>query len=303
MPYYGNPHLDEFLRQTQGNPHGDYSSLLPIILAGGSTVPPFEKGEYLDHRPADKHHYGRKLYTDQNLSNWQRLKELQKLTPEQYREMTEVHRRVLGGNETLADAINRAKKDSGVYQFRQALKKIGGGLLSIGARYGPGVGLMMYPTAAGDSRSDFGFADPEAFKRIQDNAQRKGLEGRRLYPKNPRGMGALPSKKVSFGESVNKPQSKWEQSQERLALRRREEEEERRKKIAEAQARQNQILQKYISRVIKPNIVPQKTWDAWVPSDGMSNYSIFDPAGGFKGLDADALMSDLFGGAAPDDLS
>jgi len=138
---------------------------------------------------------------------------------------------------------------------------------------------------------------------IQDNAQRKGLEGRRLYPKNPRGMGVLPSKKVSFGESVNKPQSKWEQSQELLSLRRREEEEERRKKFAEAQARQNQILQKYASRAIKPSIVPQKIWDAWVPSDGMSNYSIFDPSGGFKGLDADALMGDLFGGEASDAIS
>jgi hypothetical protein len=159
-----------------------------------------------------------------------------------------------------------------------------------------GILSALYSPPVGEG-SDFGYS-----KRIQDNAQRKGLEGRRLYPKNPRGMGVTPSKKVSFGEPVNKPQSKWEQSQERLALRRREEEEERMKKFAKAQARQNQLLQKYISRAIKPNIVPQKIWDAWVPSDGMSNYSIFDPSGGFKGLDADALMSDLFGGAAPDAL-
>jgi len=34
MPYYGNPHLDEYLSETQGNPHGDYTSITPALLAG-----------------------------------------------------------------------------------------------------------------------------------------------------------------------------------------------------------------------------------------------------------------------------
>jgi hypothetical protein len=158
--------------------------------------------------------------------------------------------------------------------------KIGGGLLS-------GIGLMLESEDAGDSRSDFGFAE-----RILDAAQKKGLKGRKLYAKPDRNLGPRPSTRYTYGDGgkPTKKRSEWQKSQERRAAKRDEEEEERRMRAHQNQQRMNQSLQNYYSRVTKPNNIPPDVWEAYVPDEGMSNYSIFDASGGFKGLDVDGLM-------------
>jgi hypothetical protein len=126
----------------------------------------------------------------------------------------------------------------------------------------------------------------------QDSAQEKGLKGRRLYPKPERNLGPRPSTRYTYGDGgkPTKKKSEWQKSQERRAAKRDEEEEERRMRAHQNQQRMNQSLQNYYSRVTKPNNIPPDVWEAYVPDEGMSNYSIFDASGGFKGLDVDGLM-------------
>ena len=141
-----------------------------------------------------------------------------------------------------------------------------------------GAGLMAYSPPVGEG-SDFGYSS---------NLKGQDLEGRKLYPMPKRNIGPKPSTRYTYGGGgkPTKKKSSWQKSQERRAAKRAEEEEEREKR----RQQMNQSLQNYYSRVIRPNNIPPDVWEAYVPDEGMSNYSIFDASGGFKGLDVDALI-------------
>ena len=119
--------------------------------------------------------------------------------------------------------------------------------------------------------------------RPDPSAQRKG-------PKNPRGMGVIPSKKYSFGGKPTKNRSQWQMGVERRAAKRAKEEEERerlRQILSQNRMRQMQAQQ---SRYSRPNTIPESRWKAYVPDEGMSNFSIWDDKGRYVGLDVGGLL-------------
>ena len=123
--------------------------------------------------------------------------------------------------------------------------------------------------------------DPET----QDSAQKKGLRGRRLYPKPERNLGPTPSTKKDYGskQKPKKKKSEWQKSQERRSKKQAEEEEER-------QRQRQQMMQGLQSSYSRPNTIPAPLWEAYVPDDGMSNFSIFDDKGRYEGLDVEGLI-------------
>ena len=152
------------------------------------------------------------------------------------------------------------------------LPKISAGLL--------GAGLMAYSPPVGEG-SDFGYSE-----RILDKAQKKGLKGRKLYAKPERNLGPRPSTRYTYGGGGKKPTKKksdWQKSQERRASKRSEEEEERERQ----RQRMMQALQSHYAR---PTTIPEPLWEAYVPDDGMSNFSIWDDRGRYEGLDIEGLI-------------
>jgi len=123
--------------------------------------------------------------------------------------------------------------------------------------------------------------DPET----QDSAQEKGLKGRRLYPKPERNLGPRPSTRHTYGGGgkPTKKKSDWQKSQERRASKRSEEEEER-------ERQRQQTMQALQSHYARPNTIPAPLWEAYVPDEGMSNFSIWDDRGRYEGLDVEGLI-------------
>jgi hypothetical protein len=150
---------------------------------------------------------------------------------------------------------------------------------------GMGGALFLHSTPAGDSRSDFGYAD----RLIQDRAQKKGLEGRRLYPYK-RGSSPVSGRKFSYGPKSPKSKRKAPKRESAYQRERRKRKEEEQDAFQRMLMQYNQGMQNSISR---PSIVPKPVWDAYVPDVGMSNYAVFDDFGRFEGLDSYALLDSM----------
>ena len=254
--HYGNPHLDEVLSETQGNPHGDYSSILNIV--------PIQPGKPIVKQPEFI------------------PKGIKQVDPTSKTDPPSI----------FASLLANLRKAA----VRRTISGLGG------------IGLMMYPSELGHGMRrpghigplvdgpDWPGLTPEQWdaetKRIQDNAQRKG-------PKNPRGMGvwssgyqskmASPWSQAGSGKPT-KNRSQWQMGVERRAAKRAKEEEERerlRQILSQYRRRQMQAQQ---SRYSRPNTIPESLWKAYVPDEGMSNFSIWDDKGRYVGLDVGGLL-------------
>jgi hypothetical protein len=162
----------------------------------------------------------------------------------------------------------------------------GGGPAPIMPRFFPpvaagmaGILSALYSPPVGEG-SDFGYSE-----RILDEAQKKGLKGRKLYPKPERNLGPRPSTKKDYGskQKPTRPKSAWQKSQERRSKKRAEEEEER-------ERQRQQTMQALQSHYARPNTIPAPLWEAYVPDEGMSNFSIWDDRGRYEGLDVEGLI-------------
>ena len=258
MYYYGNPHLDPIL--------SDDDLIQDAAEAALAASLGKKFGGLVDHRPGDQHTSKalQRLETDSrlggNLSDRKRYQLLKRISDAEFKTISD-------GGYTRQDAL-RATRPKG-YGFRPFG---GGGLL--------GLGLLMTPTDAGDSRSDFGYAD----RLIQDRAQKKGLEGRRLYPYK---RGSSPVSGRKYGSESKGRVPKRESAFQREQRKRKEEEEDAFQRML---MQYNQGMQNAISR---PSIVPKSIWDAYVPDEGMSNYAVFDDIGKFEGIDMDAMLESM----------
>ena len=145
-----------------------------------------------------------------------------------------------------------------------------------------GILAALYSSPVGEG-SDFGYSS---------NLKGQDLEGRKLYPMPKQKwkrwlplLGPRPSTRYTYGGGgkPTKKKSQWQKSQERRAAKRAEEEEER--------ARQRQrMMQAQQSRYSRPNTIPESLWKAYVPDEGMSNFSIWDDKGRYVGLDVGGLL-------------
>ena len=120
---------------------------------------------------------------------------------------------------------------------------------------------------------------------VQDRAQAKGLQGRRLSPYKK--VKVPTSRKINYGSESSGKTKKAESISSQ----------ERRRKKEEEEMMQYQMLNSYNQRnqnaIPRLGIVPETVWDTWVPDSGTSNYATFDDAGRFDGLDIDSMIFDL----------
>ena len=257
MYYYGNPHLDPILS------NDDLIQDAAKAALAASVGKDF--GGLVDHRPGDQHTSKalQRLETDSrlggNLSDRKRYQLLKRISDAEFKT-------IAADAGTRQDAL-RATRPKG-YGFRP----FGGGGLF-------GLGLLMTPTDAGDSRSDFGYAD----RLIQDRAQKKGLEGRRLYPYK---RGSSPVSGRKYGSESKGRVPKRESAYQRERRKRREEEEKKRREGIMGLNRMR------IGAISRPSIVPKPVWDSYVGPDG-GNFGRYDDIGRFIGLDTDALYESL----------
>ena len=126
---------------------------------------------------------------------------------------------------------------------------------------------------------------------VQDPAQKKGLEGRRLYPyKQIDRKPPVSGRKFSYGPKSPKSKRKAPKRESAYQRERRKRKEEEQDAFQRMLMQYNQGMQNSISR---PSIVPKPVWDAYVPDEGMSNYAVFDDFGRFEGLDSYALLDSM----------
>ena len=174
-----------------------------------------------------------------------------------------------------------------------------------------GIGAMLYPSELGHGMIQKGHIgsivegpdwpgltqemwDTET-KIIQDRAQKKGLEGRRLYPYK-RGSSPVSGRKFSYGPKSPKSKRKAPKRESAYQKERRKRKEEEQDAFQRMLMQYNRGMQNSISR---PSIVPKPVWDAYVPDVGMSNYAVFDDIGRFEGLDMDAMLASMGVGPPP----
>lgn len=120
---------------------------------------------------------------------------------------------------------------------------------------------------------------------IQDRAQAKGLEGRRLSPYNK--IKVPTSRKLDYGsESSGKPKK----AESAYSIKQRKKKKEEEEAFQKMMMNYNQRSQNAIPRL---GIVPETVWDTWVPDSSTSNYATFDDSGRFDGLDLGTMIFDL----------
>jgi hypothetical protein len=322
MYYYGNPHLDLALRKDQGNPHVDYTNITPALLAGQRLLNAMankpqtivHSGEKVLNRfDPNKGSTSPRSWSDRinRMSGKKHLwfdttgKNINKGPQQTYR----IGPRGMGTNTFRGDIYRQGgfAKSLGGYQNKFFGNKFvmtpeeanrlyassGGKLASPWGQAGRGItraltgpvgmggALFLHSTPAGDSRSDFGYAD----RLIQDRAQKKGLEGRRLYPYK-RGSSPVSGRKFRYGEESKRKAPKRESAYQREQRKRKEEEE---KKRYEALMGLNRMR---IGAISRPSVVPKPVWDSYVGPDG-GNFGRYDDIGRFIGLDTDALYESL----------
>jgi len=187
-----------------------------------------------------------------------------------------------------------ALSDPGKFASDVLLNKVGGHLLQ---SYTGAPGLLF---GAGrkfwDILTDTQDPAPVESIPVQDQAQRQGLKGTlrdydrlmnrwlksnykpptstnfRYGPESPKFKGKAPKRESAFQRKQRKRKEEEEDAFQRMLM------------------QYNQGMQNAISR---PSIVPPVIWDAYVPDEGMSNYSVFDDIGRFKGIDMDAMLESM----------
>jgi len=254
MYYYGNPHLDPVL--------SDDDLIQDAAKAALAASVGKDFGGLVDHRPGDQHTSKalQRLETDSrlggNLSDRKRYQLLKRISDAEFKT-------IAADAGTRQDAL-RATRPKG-YGFRP----FGGGGLF-------GLGLLMTPTDAGDSRSDFGYAD-----RWGNDPVGKQLKGFGRPPLQPK------SRKFRYGSEPPKSKKpKRESAYQREQRKRREEEEKKRREGIMGLNRMR------IGAISRPSIVPKPVWDSYVGPDG-GNFGRYDDIGRFIGLDTDALYESL----------
>lgn len=121
--------------------------------------------------------------------------------------------------------------------------------------------------------------------KIEDPAQAKGLEGRRLSPYKK--VKIPTSRKINYGSESSGKTKKAESIYSQKQRKKKEEEEMMFQKSLQSY---NQRSQNAIPRL---GTVPKPVWDTWVPDSSTSNYATFDDAGRFDGLDLETMILDL----------